>query len=78
MAVFVIALKLLIYLLRPVIAKVTEWLKTLFVRHPQYRGIVVLNHVKRVRRLEDEECQEILDYLRSDYKFQTLNNYDTY
>lgn len=54
MAACILALKLIIRLLRPVIVKIVEWLRALFVKHPKYRGIVVLNHVRRVRRLEDE------------------------
>ena len=54
MAACILALKLIIKLLRPVIVKVVEWFRALFVRHPKYRGIVEFNHVKRIRRLEDE------------------------
>ena len=64
MTACILALKLIIKLLRPVIAKVAGWLRSLFIRHPKYTGLIVLNHVKRVRRLEDEECQEMLEYLR--------------
>ena len=64
MAICILALKLIIKLLRPIIAKVAGWLRSLFIRHPKYTGLIVLNHVKRVRRLEDEECQEMLEYLR--------------
>lgn len=78
MAACILALKLIIHLLRPVIVKTIEWLRALFVRHPKYRAIVVFNHVRRVRRLEDEECQAMLNYLRLDNNFQILNNYDIY
>ena len=54
MAACILALKLIIHLLRPATVKVVEWLRALFVRHPKYRGIVEFNHVKRIRRLEDE------------------------
>ena len=54
MAACILSLKLIISLLRPAIVKVAEWLRALFVRHPKYRGIVEFNHVRRVRRLEDE------------------------
>ena len=54
MAACILALKLIIKLLRPIIAKVAEWFKALFSKHSKYRGIVVLHHVKRIRRLEDE------------------------
>ena len=64
MAICILALKLIIKLLRPIIAKVAGWLRSLFIRHPKYTGLIVLNHVKRVRRLEDEECQEMLEYLK--------------
>ncbi len=64
MAACILALKLIIHLLRPVIVKTIEWFRALFIKHSKYRGIVVLNHVRRVRRLEDEECQEMLEYLR--------------
>ena len=53
-AACILALKLILHLFRPVIVKVIEWLRALFVRHPKYRSIVEFNHVKRIRRLEDE------------------------
>ena len=60
MAICILALKLIIKLLRPVIAKVAGWLRSLFIRHPKYTGLIVLNHVKRVRRFEDEIYEELV------------------
>ena len=60
MAICILALKLIIKLLRPVIAKVAGWLRSLFIRHPKYTGLIVLNHVKRVRRFDDEIYEELV------------------
>lgn len=60
MAACILALKLIIKLLRPIIAKVAGWLRSLFIRHPKYRGLIVLNHVKRVRRFDDEIYEELV------------------
>ena len=60
MAACILALKLIIKLLRPIIAKVAGWLRSLFIRHPKYTGLIVLNHVKRVRRFEDEIYEELV------------------
>ena len=60
MTACILALKLIIKLLCPIIAKVARWLRALFVRHPKYKGLIVLNHVKRVRRFEDEIYEELV------------------
>jgi len=63
MAVFIIALQQIGYLFRPVFLAVRSRRMAAFAKRLKYSKLILLTHVKRVRRLDDEFYQTIANEL---------------